>query len=45
MTPDRGPVTHCAIPGCVLLGHFTPYEDLCPIHREEVTIPPPNPDL
>ncbi len=30
---DRGPVTRCRIQGCVVVGHFSAYSDLCPVHR------------
>ncbi len=41
---DRGPVTRCRIQGCVVLGHFSAYGDLCPTHRDPFTVPEPGTD-
>ena len=34
MSPrDLGPVTRCRISGCGYVGHFMPFDRLCPMHR------------
>ena len=35
MTPrEQLPISRCRIRACPCLGHFGPYDDLCPLHRD-----------